>query len=181
MEIITETKKKKTVSHENKETEDKRIFLMMQKAPIVYYILNSDTDYIGAMHCGIPSIMHTDCIASAENMTSLLHQLQELKDGKWYVESDWVGSDGKYRHEEYPIHQGLHRLDGYIKEVCDIRKEEKSYLRNFEICFISDLWVKHTDNQMLRVSWFHKNMLLEVDKYIRENHLKIKSREQIIK
>ena len=52
------------------------IYLMLQKSPLVYYILNSDTDYIGAMHNGKPSILHTECIASAGDgvvCRSLIH------------------------------------------------------------------------------------------------------------
>lgn len=150
------------------------IYLMVQKHPLLYYILNSDTDYIGAMHGDKPSIMNTDCIASAENMTTLLHQLQDLQCGKWYVETDWIGSDGKYRHDEYPTHQGLHKLDGYIKEVCDIRKDNKSYLRDWEIDFVSQLWFKHTDNEIIRVAHFNENMLSEVEKYMKEHGLKEK-------
>ena len=147
------------------------IYLMLQKSPLVYYILNSDTDYIGAMHNGKPSILHTECIASAENMSDLLHQLQNLKCGKWYVESDWIGSDGKYRHDEYPMHQGLHKLDGFIKEVCDIRKDEKCYLRDWQVDYISELWFKHSDCEILLVRNFNKNMLLEVEKYMTEHGL----------
>ena len=149
------------------------IYLMLQKSPLVYYILNSETDYIGAMHNGIPSILHTECIASAENMSNLLHQLQDMKCGKWYVESDWLGSDGKYRHDEYPIHQGLHKLDGFVKEVCDIRKDEKCYLRYWEIDFVSELWVKYSDCDITLVRDFNKNMLLEVKKYMTDNMLVI--------
>lgn len=149
------------------------IYLMLQKSPLVYYILNSETDYIGAMHNGIPSISHTECIASAENMSNLLHQLQDMKCGKWYVESDWLGSDGKYRHDEYPIHQGLHKLDGFVKEVCDIRKDEKCYLRDWEIDFVSELWVKYSDCDITLVRDFNKNMLLEVKKYMTDNMLVI--------
>lgn len=149
------------------------IYLMLQKSPLVYYILNSETDYIGAMHNGIPSILHTECIASAENMSNLLHQLQDMKCGKWYVESDWLGSDGKYRHDEYPIHQGLHKLDGFVKEVCDIRKDEKCYLRDWEIDFVSELWVKYSDCDITLVRDFNKNMLLEVKKYMTDNMLVI--------
>lgn len=144
---------------------------MFQKQPIVYYILNSDTDYIGAMHNGKPSIMHTDCIASAENISELLHQLQDLKNGKWYVGSDWIGSDGKYRHDEYPTHQGLNRLDGFVKEVCDIRKGEKCYLRDWEVDYISELWFKHSDCEIILVRNFNENMLLEVEKYMKEHGL----------
>lgn len=147
------------------------IFLMVQKHPIVYYILNSDTDYIGAMSGGKPNILNTDCITSAENMSDLLHQLQNLKCGKWYVESDWIGSDGKYRHDEYPMHQGLHKLDGFIKEVCDIRKDEKCYLRDWQVDYISELWFKHSDCEILLVMNFNKNMLLEVEKYMTEHGL----------
>ena len=149
------------------------IYLMLQKSPLVYYILNSETDYIGAMHNGIPSILHTECIASAENMSNLLHQLQDMKCGKWYVESDWLGSDGKYRHDEYPIHQGLHKLAGFVKEVCDIRKDEKCYLRDWEIDFVSELWVKYSDCDITLVRDFNKNMLLEVKKYMTDNMLVI--------
>ena len=149
------------------------IYLMLQKSPLVYYILNSETDYIGAMHNGIPSILHTECIASAENMSNMLHQLQDMKCGKWYVESDWLGSDGKYRHDEYPIHQGLHKLDGFVKEVCDIRKDEKCYLRDWEIDFVSELWVKYSDCDITLVRDFNKNMLLEVKKYMTDNMLVI--------
>ena len=149
------------------------IYLMLQKSPLVYYIFNSETDYIGAMHNGIPSIFHTECIASAENMSNLLHQLQDMKCGKWFVESDWLGSDGKYRHDEYPIHQGLHKLDGFVKEVCDIRKDEKCYLRDWEIDFVSELWVKYSDCDITLVRDFNKNMLLEVKKYMTDNMLVI--------
>lgn len=149
------------------------IYLMLQKSPLVYYILNSDTDYIGAMHNGKPSILHTECIASAENMSDLLHLLQEMNCGKWYVEQDWLGSDGKYRHDEYPMHQGLHKLDGLIKEVCDIRKEDKCYLRDWEIKFISELWVKYADGEIALVRDFNKNILMEVEKYMTENGLAI--------
>ena len=147
------------------------IYLMLQKSPFVYYILNSDTDDIGAMNNGKPSIMHTECIASADNMSDLLHQLQNMKCGKWYVETDWIGSDGKYRHNEYPIHKGLHRLDGFIKEVCDIRKDDKCYLRDWEINFISELWVKYSDGEITLVRDFNKNMLMEVEKYMTEHEL----------
>lgn len=150
------------------------IYLMLQKSPLVYYILNSDTDDIGAMNNGIPSIAHTECIASAENMSNLLHQLQDTKCGKWYVETDWIGSDGKYRHDEYPIHQGLHRLDGFIKEVCDIRKDDKCYLRDWEIDFVSELWVKYSDGEITLVRDFNKNMLMEVEKYMTEHELFVK-------
>ena len=146
---------------------------MLQKSPLVYYILNSNTDYIGSMHNGKPNILHTDCIASADNMSDLLHQLQNMKCGNWYVETDWIGSDGKYRHDEYPIHQGLHRLDGYIKEVCDIRKDNKCYLRDWEINFISELWVKYSDGEITLVRDFNKNMLMEVEKYMTDNMLVI--------
>ena len=149
------------------------IYLMLQKSPLVYYILNSDTDYIGAMHNGMPSISHTECIASAENISDLLHQLQDIRCGKWYVEQDWLGSDGKYRHDEYPIHQGLHKLDGFVKEVCDIRKDEKCYLRDWEIDFVSELWVKYSDCDITLVRDFNKNMLLEVKKYMTDNMLVI--------
>ena len=149
------------------------IYLMSQKSPLVYYILNSDTDYIGATHNGMPSILHTECIASAENMSDLLHQLQNMKCGKLYVETDWIGSDGKYRHDEYPIHQGLHRLDGFTKEVCDIRKDDKCYLRDWEINFISELWVKYSDGEITLVRDFNKNMLMEVEKYMTDNMLVI--------
>lgn len=147
------------------------IYLMLQKSPLVYYILNSDTDYIGATHNGVPSISHTECIASAENMSDLLHLLQEMNCGKWYVEQDWLGSDGKYRHDEYPMHQGLHKLDGFIKEVCDIRKDEKCYLRDWQVDYISELWFKHSDCEILLVRNFNKNMLLEVEKYMTEHGL----------
>ena len=150
------------------------IYLMLQKSPLVYYILNSNTDYIGSMHNGKPSIMHTECIASADNMSDLLHQLQNMKCGKWYVETDWIGSDGKYRHNEYPIHQGLHRLDGFIKEVCDIRKDDKCYLRDWEIDFISELWVKYSDGEITLVRDFNKNMLMEVEKYMTDHELFVK-------
>ena len=149
------------------------IYLMLQKSPLVYYILNSDSDYIGAMHNRMPSILHTECIASAENISDLLHQLQDMRCGKWYVEQDWLGSDGKYRHDEYPIHQGLHRLDGFIKEVCDIRKDDKCYLRDWEIDFISELWVKYSDCDITLVRDFNKNMLMEVKKYMTDNMLVI--------
>ena len=149
------------------------IFLMVQKSPLVCYILNSDTDYIGAMSGGKPNRMYTDCIASAETMSDLLRQLRRLKDGKWYVETDWIGSDGKYRHDEYPIHQGLHRLDGFIEEVCDIRKEDKCYLREWEVDYISELWFRHSDYQIIRVRNFNENMILEVEKYMKDHDLKI--------
>ena len=93
--------------------------------------------------------------------------------GKWYVEQDWLGSDGKYRHDEYPMHQGLHKLDGFIKEVCDIRKEDKCYLRDWEIEFISELWVKYADGEIALVRDFNKNILMEVEKYMTENGLAI--------
>lgn len=147
------------------------IYLMLQKSPLVYYILNSDTDYIGAMHNGKPSILHTECIASAENMSDLLHLLQEMNCGKWYVEQDWLGSDGKYRNDEYPMHHGLYKLDGFIKEVCDIRKDEKCYLRDWQVDYISELWFKHSDCEILLVRNFNKNMLLEVEKYMTEHGL----------
>ena len=146
---------------------------MLQKSPLVYYILNSDMDYIDAMHNGKPSILHTEGIASAENMSDLLHLLQEMDCGKWYVEQDWLGSDAKYRHDEYPMHQGLHKLDGIIKEVCDIRKEDKCYLRDWEIEFISELWVKYADGEIALVRDFNKNILMEVEKYMTENGLAI--------
>ncbi len=149
------------------------IYLMLQKSPLVYYILNSNTDYIGSMHNGKPSIMHTDCIASADNMSDLLHQLQNMKCGKWYVETDWIGSDGKYRHDEYPTHQGLNKLDGFVKEVCDIRKDDKCYLRDWKINFISELWVKYSDCEIILVRDFNKNMLMEVKKYMTDNMLVI--------
>lgn len=149
------------------------IYLMYQKNPQIYYILNSETDWIGAMHNGKPNIINTECVVSAENTPDLLHQLQDLENGKWYVETDWIGSDGKYRHDEYPIHQGLHRLDGYIKEVCDIRIDYKSYIRDWEVDFISELWFKHSDYEIMRVAEFNKNMLLEVGKYMKNNGLKV--------
>lgn len=147
------------------------IYLMFQKNPLMYYILNSETDYIGAMHNGIPSIMHTECIASADSVTALLHQLQESKSGKWYVETDWINSNGKYRHDEYPAHQGLNRLDGFIKDVCNIRKEENCYLSDWEVHYISELWVKHTDCEMLRVECFNSKMSMEVKKYMTFHNL----------
>ena len=149
------------------------IFLMVQKQSPVYYILNSDTDYIGAMSDGKLSIMNTDCLASAKNMPDLLHQLQESKCGKWYVETDWLGSDGKYRHDEYPQHQGLHRLDGFIKKVCDIRKSENCYFRDWEVNYISELWFMHSDYDIKRVVHFNENMLFDVKNYMKEHGLHV--------
>lgn len=150
------------------------IYLMAHRYPAAYDILNSETDYIGAMHDGKPCIMNTECIAASESITALLHYLQDLKDGKWYVECDWMGSDGKYRHDEYPMHQGLNRLDGYVKEVCDIRIDDKCYLRDFEIEYVSELWRRVSDNQMLRVMGFNKNMLLEVRKFAEEQKMRFR-------
>ena len=90
------------------------------------------------------------------------------------LETDWIDSDGKYRHDEYGIHRGLHRLDGFIKEVCDIRKDDKCYLRDWVVEFISDLWVKHSDCEIILVRGFYKNMFLEVEKYMAEHRLTVR-------
>ena len=71
------------------------------------------------------------------------------------------------------MHQGLYKLDGFIKEVCDIRKEDKCYLRDWEIEFISELWVKYADGEIALVRDFNKNILMEVEKYMTENGLAI--------
>lgn len=144
---------------------------LMRQGEALYYILNSETDTIGAMHDDVPSIINTVCIASAASMAELLHTLQETKDERWFVVTDSVDNNGVRRSEKYSQHQHLHKLFGFIPQVCDIQQEHMPYFAEWEVDYISELWYRHSDELIVKVRYFTENMLREVDQYLTEHKL----------
>jgi len=144
----------------------KRIHLLHQKgANECWYILDTETDYIGAIHDGKVSIIHTDDVYQADSMVDLLLQLREEDDTyKWWCVTDWLGNDGVYRHDEYKHFQSIHPMKGYIKEVCEIRVDKNCYLRDWEVSFVSELWYRRNDYSIFKVHDFTEKM----DKLVRE-------------
>lgn len=134
-----------------------------------FYILNSDTDCIGAWHDGTPNVYYSECLESASCMTELLHKLQD-KGGDWYVTNDWINSWGETKNTKYPPFRGISRLDGFIPEVCDIRMGE-TYGAKWQVNYVSELWCKVSESRMEKVSGFEKNIALEVGKFINDNSL----------
>ena len=142
------------------------IYLKHQKQGNIYYVLDDKTMYIGAMHQGVPSIANTECLYKAENISELLHTLHESKDERWYVVQDYIDSNEETRHEKYPLHCELHKLVGYVPEVCDIRKRDKTYSAEWEVDFLSELWIKDTEFCILKVVDFTEIRWKEVQKFV---------------
>ena len=141
-----------------------------------FYILNSDTDCIGAWHDGTPNVYHSECLESASCMTELLHKLQD-KGGGWCVTTDWINSWGETKNTKYPLFQGINRIDGFIPEVCDIRMGE-TYAANWKVEYISELWYRVSETQLEKVSGFEKNIVPEVEKFIKDNSLVVNEEER---
>ena len=141
-----------------------------------FYILNSDTDCIGAWHNGTPNVYHSECLESASCMTELLHKLQG-NGGNWYVTTDWTNSWGETKNTKYPAFRAINRLDGFIQEVCDIRMGE-TYVASWKVEYISELWCRASETRMEKVSGFEKNIALEVEKFIKDNSLVVDEEER---
>lgn len=147
------------------------VYLMRQTEYDNYYILDSERDYIGSMHNGIPSIIHTECLYSEKCIKDLLLSIQASKDYRWYVVLDSIDSNGKMRHDEYPNHCELRRLVGYIPKVCGIRIDDSPYLANWQVDYLSELWVRNTENSIVKVTNFTETREKEVKHFLHAHNL----------
>ena len=149
------------------------IYLLHQIEGDIYYIVHSNEDYpVSVPFDNCNFVVHTEILEKAIAITELLHKLQNTGDMRWYVVLDYANSNGKYRHEEYPQHQSLGKLAGYISDVCDIRKKKTSYTAEYEINFVSELWVKSNDNKISKVAYFEENMKQELEVYLQSHQFK---------
>lgn len=151
------------------------VYLMRQTEYDSYYILDSETDYIGAMQDGVPSIIHAECLYFEKCIKDLLLSIQASKDYKWYVVRDFIDSNGKMRHDEYPNHCELHRLVGYIPRVCEIRIDDSTYLADWQVDYISELWVRNTENSIVKVTNFTEVREKEVRQFMHVNNLEVQN------
>ena len=147
------------------------VYLMRQTEYDNYYILDLERDYIGSMHNGIPSIIHTECLYSEKCIKDLLLSIQASKDYRWYVVLDSIDSNGKMRHDEYPNHCELRRLVGYIPKVCGIRIDDSPYLANWQVDYLSELWVRNTENSIIKVANFTEVREKEVKQFLHAHNL----------
>jgi len=147
---------------------ENKYFLMRQKNPDVWYIL--ERDEASAWHNGIPSIMNTDCVYAAETLPDMLHQIQEAKDSRFYVELDWINDKKETRSQKYQYQMGIHVLIGYSPEVCDFETNGHPYLENWVVNYVSSLWYRACE-RMTKVRYFTEKMEAAVKDYIEEQGL----------
>ena len=147
-----------------------RVHLCRQKQSEVWYILEEDVDYIGAMHNGIVGIMGTDDVIQADSITGLLHKLHDSGDTRWYVVPDFIDSKRESRHRYSPHHRMLHVLSDFSDETCDIR-QGKAYGAAWEIRFIDELWFEKDSETLIKVRYFDTKMRKAAEDYIKERRL----------
>lgn len=138
-----------------------------------WFVLEESVDYIGAMHDGKVSISYTKDVMQADSITELLHKLQSDKESEWewYVVMSAIDSQHRTREEKYPHHRELHILSGYIPAVCDFMLES-GYTYDWEVRYLSELWVAPNSYLMIKVSGFAEAMMRARDKYIENKELK---------
>lgn len=146
-----------------------RIHLCHQKHPDMWYILDEDTDYIGAMSFGKVSIMNTDDVEQADSIPELCHKLQDAdEDFRWFCELSWIDSKKRRRPELYPHHREIHVLKGFVPEVCDFRVDEDPYLADWKVDYLSELWYQTSAGQLDMVIDFRSHVERAVDNFIWE-------------
>lgn len=156
-----------------------KVFLMQQHNNNVLYILEEEEeDNIRAWKDGKPSIFATDIIYEAEDLSDMLHQMQDNKDWRFYVVLDWIDNTGARGSTEYPHHRHICTLAGFIREVCDIRREQgKLYCgRKWKVEYCSELWYcpdGWNGSQMWKVKHFGEKMENAVFSYMEEHGLKL--------
>ena len=136
-----------------------------------WFILEEGVDYIGAMHDGKASMIHTVDFMQADSMTDLLHKLQDSEDDRWYVVSDFLDSKNQTRREEYPHHRELHILTGFLPRACDFQID-KSYISQWTVRYKRELWVQLDDSTMVKVQNFSDKMDRDLMRFIEKEGLK---------
>lgn len=136
-----------------------------------WFVLEEGVDYIGAMHDGKVSMIHTVDFMQADSMTDLLHKLQDSEDDRWYVVSDFLDSRNQTRREEYPHHRELHILTGYLPKACDFQID-RTYLSKWEVRYKRELWVQLDDSTMVKVQKFSDKMDRDLMTFIAKEGLK---------
>lgn len=144
-----------------------RIHLCHQKHPDVWYILEENVDYIGAMSSGKVSIIQTDDVVQADSISELCHKLQEAdEDFRWFCELGWIDSKRQRRLEMYPQHREIHVLRGFVPDVCDFRINENPYLADWKVDYVSELWYLTSAGQLDLVRDFRSHVESAVNDFI---------------
>ena len=158
-----------------------RYFLMRNDNGIAWFILDAETDHIGAWEHGKPSMAHTACIESAKTLSELLGKLRASGDENVYITLNWISSHGKTKKGVYPgLYHSIARIIGYIEDVCDIRPGERnrSKKETWRIDYPGDLWMMTDEWTLKRVFGFEQKINNAVDEYIKEHGLKFDEEEK---
>ena len=171
------------------------IYLMHNMEDERYYIINATKDFINdIVNDGNDCIIYyekpdqnsatnnstqsskrltrnTECLYKAKDITNLLLAIQKAKDYRWYVVLDHIDSNGKTRQDEYPIHCGLQKLVGYIPSVCRFRIDNSPYFADWQVDYISELWIKNTESSIVKVANFTETRNKEVAQFMNTHNL----------
>lgn len=139
---------------------------------VTWEILEEGCDYIGAMHDGKVSHLYTKDVCQADTLPELLRTLQKTDDNfKWYVVTDFIDARRQTRRTEYPHHREIHLLKGFVPDVCWPRKEN-SYLTEWSVRYVRELWYAASDERMVKVRGFEEKADRATELYIAFNGLK---------
>lgn len=115
-----------------------------------YSIIKTETGY------AFKSDLSYLYIAEGATITTLLHNLYQKHDGRYFVElnSDWRKDMGS-------SYRCMHRLIAYDESVCDIRHTEAG------LRYVTELWILLEDtgareDVLYKVKGFHDFMMEEV-------------------
>ena len=140
------------------------IYLMRGLAPHEDFYMISDFDPDN------PNMMKV--LEKADSVQELLHKLYSTGDPKWYVAFDYISNTGEIRTARYPMHRGINHLAGFADHSCDVCLDTAPLLYEWQVNYVSELWVQKDEFTLVQVRNFHEHIKSEVESFIRERGLK---------
>jgi hypothetical protein len=140
------------------------IYLMRGLAPHEDFHMISDFDPDN------PNMMKV--MEKADSVQELLHKLRSTGDPKRYVVFDYISNTGETRTARYPMHKGIDHLAGFIDNACDISLDSTPLFYEWQVNYVSELWVQTDEYHLVQVRNFQEHMKSEVENFIRERSLR---------
>ena len=131
----------------------------------------------------MPTGLGWHCLYEDNSLTSLLKQIQEKQDWRFYTLSESLSSKGERSTENYPYHSHICCLSGFVKGASNIRlRSGKPYFgAKWELEYMTELWIRPGGwggNEMYKVYRFKEAMERAVRKYMEEHNLTFGTEEE---
>ena len=118
-------------------------------------------------------VINSNCVVEAmgETLSDMLHSIQDSGDKTVYVVLSNITSKRVRRDKEYPTHNDIAMLVGYVPDVCDVKQFHRpSVYDKWEVDFPLEMWIRERDTLEM-VQGFTVLILKDVEEYIKANGL----------